>query len=286
VTRRLALALSLVLAAAGCSEAGLDSTAPTTGGATAVSTTVAATPSPGIAVIEVRDGDTFLAALDGGEEDVRLLGINAPERDECFGDAARAALADLLDAGPIRLEVRDERDQYGRLLAYVYAGEVLLNVSLVSNGFALAVQEDHALVEDLLRADERAFTGGLGLWAADACGTPSSAPVTILDVSYDPAGPDEDDLNGEWVLLGDLGDQDADLGGWTLRDESSQNRYLFPTGTVLTPGGQVRIHTGCGDDSPTDLYWCASGPVWNNGGDTVLLLDPQGNVAGRLRYSG
>ena len=102
----------------------------------------------------------------------------------------------------------------------------------------------------------------------------------------DPPGPDEDDLNGEWVLLGNLGDQDADLTGWVLRDESSQHRYRFPAGTILHPGEQVTVHTGRGVDAYGDLYWGKDGAVWNNGGDTAILLDPQGNVAGRLRYSG
>jgi hypothetical protein len=71
-----------------------------------------------------------------------------------------------------------------------------------------------------------------------------------------------------------------------LRDESSEHRYRFPRGTRLRPGEQVTVHTGCGDDGAGDLYWCKNGPVWNNGGDTALLLDPAGNVGGRLRYSG
>jgi hypothetical protein len=112
------------------------------------------------------------------------------------------------------------------------------------------------------------------------------APVTIIDLSFDPPGRDEDDLNGEWVLLADRSDLEADLSGWVLRDESSDHRYHFPAGTVLQPGGQVRVHTGSGNDGEGDLFWGEDGPVWNNGGDTALLLDPAGNVAGRLRYSG
>jgi len=286
MTRAPAPVLVIALLLAACAgEAGPAVT--TSPGPTATTATTGAyTTAPGVEVLEVFDGDTLLVSLEGTEEEVRLLGINAPERDECFGDEAREALAGRLVAGPLRLDTQEERDQFGRLLAYAYAGEDLLNLSLVADGFALALQDDHPMSAEFLRADERAFSGGRGLWAADACGTPSSAPVTLLDVEYNPAGPDEDDLNGEWVLLGNLADQDADLSGWTLRDESSQNRYAFPAGTLLSPGGQVLIHTGCGEDSPTDLYWCSAGPVWNNGGDTALLLDPAGNVAGRLRYSG
>ena len=286
VTRRLAPLAGLALVAAACTGDG--ATAATTGpGPTAAVTTSATTPAgPSITLIEVLDGDTVLVSIAGGEEAVRLLGINAPEQDECFGAQAREAAATLLTAGPLRLDIEPERDQFGRLLAYVHAGETLLNLALVEDGFALALQDDHPRLAEFRQADERAFAGGFGLWAADACGAPSSAPVTLLGVEFDPGGRDEDDLNGEWVLLGNLADQDADLTGWRLRDESSEHRYRFPRGTRLRPGEQVTVHTGCGEDAPGDLYWCADGPVWNNGGDTALLLDPAGNVAGRLRYSG
>ena len=283
--RRLAPLAGLALLAAACTSEG--GTVATTGAElTATLATTATTTGPPIILLEVFDGDTVLVSIAGVEEEVRLLGINAPEQDECFGAQAREAAATLLAAGPLRLDLEAERDQFGRLLAYVHAGETLLNLALVEDGFALALQVDHPRLAEFLQADERAFAGGLGLWAADACGVPSSVPFTLLDIEFDPRGPDEDDPNGEWVLLGNLADQDADLTGWMLRDESTQNRYAFPAGTLLSPGGQVLIHTGCGEDSPTDLYWCSAGPVWNNGGDTALLLDPAGNVAGRLRYSG
>ena len=277
-----ALAIALLLAACTGEAGPAVTTSPEPTATTA--TTGASTTSPGVEVLEVFDGDTLLVRLEGREEEARLLGINAPERDECFGDEAREALAGRLVAGPLRLETQEERDQFGRLLAYAYAGDNLLNLTLVADGFAIALQDGHPRLAEFLQADERAFSGGRGLWAADACGTPSSAPVTLLSIEYNPAGPDEDDLNGEWVLLANLADQNADLSGWTLRDESSQNRYAIPAGTLLAPGQQMTVHSGCGEDSPADLYWCSAGPVWNNGGDTALLLDPAGNVAGRLRY--
>ncbi|MFH1329424.1 MAG: lamin tail domain-containing protein [Actinomycetota bacterium] len=283
MTRRLAPLAALALLATACTGEG--GTVTTTGpGPTATIATTATTTGPPITLLEVFDGDTVLVSIEGVEEEVRLLGINAPERDECFGAQAREAAATLLAVGPLRLDIETERDQFGRLLAYAHAGETLLNLALVEDGFALALQDDHPRLAEFLQAGERAFAGGFGLWAADACGTPSSAPVTLVDVEFDPPGPDEDDLNGEWVLLGNLADQDADLTGWMLRDESSEHRYRFRPGTLLRPGEQVAVHTGCGNDAPGDLYWCQDGPVWNNGGDTALLLDPAGNVAGRLRY--
>jgi endonuclease YncB( thermonuclease family) len=285
VTRRLApVLLAGLLAACTAEDAGLTVTAPET----TVTTSPAAPTSAGTEaiVLEVFDGDTLLVSLDGAEEEVRLLGVNAPEQDECFGDRAREALSDLLAAGPLQLDIQDERDQYGRLLAYAHADGTFVNLSLVAAGFALAMHEDPPRLAEILEAGERAFAGGRGLWAADACGTPAAAALTLADLQPNPPGPDEDDLNGEWALLQNLGGRGADLTGWVLRDESSANRYHFPAGTLLAPGGQVTVHTGCGRDTPDALYWCHDGPVWNNGGDTALLLDPQGNVAGRLGYSG
>jgi micrococcal nuclease len=286
VTRRLAPALLAALMAAACAaeDGGPEVTAPQATNAT--STAAATAGGLEATVLQVYDGDSLLVSLEGTEEEVRLLGVNAPEQDECFANQAREALSGLLASGPLRLDLQEERDQFGRLLAYAYAGDTSLNLALVEGGFALALQDDDPQQAEFLRADERAFAAGLGMWAAAACGPPSSAPATLLDIAPNPPGPDEDDLNGEWVLLGNLGSRDADLTGWVLRDESSTNRYPFPAGTVLPPGKQVTVHTGCGRDREGDLYWCQDGPLWNNGGDTALLLDPRGNVAGRLRYSG
>jgi len=278
--------LLALLAAAGCTAAGDGTTPPPSSTSTTAASTAVPSTTPAITLLDVFDGDTFLVSTEGAEEEVRLLGINAPEREECFGVQATGALEAALGAGALRLEALEERDQFGRLLAYAYAGEALLNLTLIEDGYALALHSEHLLLAEFLQADERAFAAGVGMWAADACGTPSSAPVTLVGLEPDPPGPDEDDPNGEWVLLANLGDQDALLTGWLLRDESSQHRYRFRPGTLLRPGQQLRLHTGCGDDAPPDLYWCAGGPVWNNGGDTALLLDPRGNVAGRLGYSG
>jgi micrococcal nuclease len=286
VTRRLAPALLAALVATACAAEVGGPAAAATQATNPDSATPATAGGPEAVVLRVYDGDTLLVSLEGAEEEVRLLGVNAPEQDECFADQARRALSGLLASGPLRLDLQEERDQFGRLLAYAYAGDTFLNLALVDGGFALALQDDHPQQAEFLRADEQAFAAGRGMWAAAACGPPSPAFATLLDIAPNPPGPDEDDLNGEWVLLGNLGDRGADLTGWVLRDESSANRYAFPAGTLLQPGEEAAVHTGCGGDREGDLYWCHDGPVWNNGGDTVLLLDPRGNVAGRLRYSG
>ncbi len=291
--RRLALAAALALLGASCTggdagtvpTGGPGTSAPSSTVTTAVDTTDAAAGAP-VELITVFDGDTLLVRLDGAEEEVRLLGINTPEREECLSSEAREVTSSLVEAAPLSIEVVGDRDQFGRLLGYAYAGGALVNRALVEGGYALALQTDHPRLAEFLATEERAFADGAGLWAVDACGVPSPAVLMLADIEPDPPGPDEDNLNEEWVLLANEGADTADLTGWVLRDESSQNRYRFPDGTLLPSGEEVAVHTGCGADGQGDLYWCAGGPVWNNGGDAVLLLDPSGNVAARLRYGG
>jgi len=249
----------------------------------ALQTTVPLSGGTAAAVLKVFDGDTLLVLADGAEEEVRLLGINAPERDECYAEPAAAALARLTASGRVAIDTSAGRDGYGRLLGYVYVDGALANLTLITEGAAIATHTEHEMLDEFLAAEEAAFAASSGLWAAEACGPATIAGIEIVAVAANPAGPDEVDLDGEYVTLSFMGAA-ADLSGWTLRDESSQHRYRFPQGTQLGP--RLRVHTGCGADTTTDLYWCADGPVWNNAGDSILLLDPSGNVADRLRYSG
>jgi micrococcal nuclease len=80
-------------------------------------------------VVYVTDGDTLKVRLgDGTIEDVRLLGIDTPETKkpgvavECGGHDATAALEALASGRSVTLRgdtTQQERDRYGRLLAYV-----------------------------------------------------------------------------------------------------------------------------------------------------------------------
>ncbi|MFV0308309.1 MAG: thermonuclease family protein [Desertimonas sp.] len=131
-------------------------------------------------VERVIDGDTIDVTIDGHDERVRLLGIDTPETKipdtapECYGPEASARTGDLLPAGTsVRLE-RDvvARDDYGRLLAYVYRldDELLINEVLVRDGYArlLFIEPNGALRARLVAAARAAEAAGAGLWGA--CG--------------------------------------------------------------------------------------------------------------------
>ena len=103
--------------------------------------------TPANAVVElVVDGDTIDVTIDGDTERVRLIGIDTPETKkpdtpvECFGPEATAFTQSLLTPGtPVRLE-RDVvgRDDYGRLLAYLYraSDSIFVNYEIIRHGYA------------------------------------------------------------------------------------------------------------------------------------------------------
>ena len=97
-------------------------TSSTSAPSTSASTTETAADQ--VELVKVVDGDTVVVLLaDGRQEDVRLIGIDTPETGEEFADEATAALRSILESKPLRLEEDVEvRDQYERLLAYVWAG--------------------------------------------------------------------------------------------------------------------------------------------------------------------
>lgn len=241
------------------------------------------TTSSGLAsgdVVAITDGDTFDLATDVGDVTVRLLGVNAPEHDECFYDEAARGLEVDLESGDVALESHG-LDQFGRTLAYVWAGNKFVNLSLVASGLTIATTPDDEETQGpaLLSAEDEAYEEGIGLWSPAACGgAPTEAGLTIDVSGSNPPGDDTNVLHLEQVTILNDGESAADLSDWVLRDESSANRFRFREGTSIDPGSGLEI-------ASDDPGWePGGGPVWNNRGDMALLLTPEGAVAARHRY--
>lgn len=134
---------------------------------------------PDVGVVEwVVDGDTLDVEIGGRRERVRLIGIDTPEMNveegapECFAPEATAFLTDLLPAGSDVRLVRDVvgRDDYGRLLAYVYrrSDELFVNEAILANGYArpLTIAPNDAFTAEFVAATRAAKQAETGLWAA------------------------------------------------------------------------------------------------------------------------
>jgi micrococcal nuclease len=130
----------------------------------------------------IYDGDTIKVVNIGK---VRLIGIDAPERESSPKDAyymrqgisrktlrsvaSRATRFNIRHAKNriVRLEPnRRERDDYGRLLAFVYLPDgSLLNRLLVEKGLAAVYRRfDFPYRESFLEAEQKAREEGKGLW--------------------------------------------------------------------------------------------------------------------------
>ncbi|HHZ0716550.1 TPA: thermonuclease family protein [Escherichia coli] len=71
-------------------------------------------------VVRVLDGDTFELLVDQRPVRIRVTGIDAPEKDQPFGQRSRQSLAGMVDNNPVAVLVRG-KDRYGRTLGTVYA---------------------------------------------------------------------------------------------------------------------------------------------------------------------
>jgi micrococcal nuclease len=127
-------------------------------------------------VLRVVDGDTLHVRIPGSptpDEKVRLLRINTPERDEPGYERATAALMALVAGGRVELEWERpdgaERDEFGRLLAYVWTGERLVNLELVRQGWTRFFTKygTGRCAERFRAAEEEARAAKRGLWSAD-----------------------------------------------------------------------------------------------------------------------
>ncbi len=79
------------------------------------------------------DGDTIQSDIGN----IRLLGINTPERGEIYYDEAKAFLEINVLNKTVEIEFgKDRRDKYNRTLAYVFLNGKNINIEMVKNGLA------------------------------------------------------------------------------------------------------------------------------------------------------
>jgi endonuclease YncB( thermonuclease family) len=111
-------------------------------------------------VTYIFDGDSMEVMLDGHRKKVRMIGIDAPEKNQPFADQARRHLRRLCDDRSVELSVHG-RDQYDRLLAEVILNGVNLNRQMVREGYAWSYdRQDHSM----LALEQEARRARRGLW--------------------------------------------------------------------------------------------------------------------------
>ena len=119
-------------------------------------------------VTKIWDGDSI--RVSGIAQEVRLIGVDAAERGECYYSQSKGFAEDELVGEPVTLRVdrlNDESDH--RLFAYVYVDGEHYNLESVSQGYARerAYGPDYELRSEFEAAQQQAEQEHRGLW--DAC---------------------------------------------------------------------------------------------------------------------
>lgn len=140
-------------------------------------------------------------------------------------------------------------------------------------------------------AQARAAQDRRNLFDTDSCGAgPYQSSRLSVWVNADADGGDDDNVNGEWIRIGNSSTSAVPVGGWWVRD-SGLRRYTFPARTVVPARGAVYVHVGRGTDTATHKYWGLSSPVFENPtasarslGDGAYLFDPRGDLRSWMQY--
>lgn len=145
-----------------------------------------------VKVIRVIDGDTIKIE---GDKVVRYIGIDTPETVhpskpvQCYGKEASNKNKELVEGKEVKLEKDvSETDKYGRLLRYIWLGDMLVNEYLAREGYAYSstYPPDVKYQDRFLEVQKQAREEKKGLWG-EVC-NPSPTPTTVQKTTktYEP----------------------------------------------------------------------------------------------------
>ena len=150
--------------------------------------------SDAYSVVRVVDGDTIIVDMDGTEERIRMIVIDTSEsvhpdksKNVEYGEIASEFTKSLLEDQAVTLEYDvQERDKYGRILAYVYLDGEMINKTLLEEGHAKVATypPNVKYTKDFTAIQEKAREEKKGVWAYDAFEEGQTSQNTASDEEY------------------------------------------------------------------------------------------------------
>jgi micrococcal nuclease len=216
-------------------------------------------------VERIVDGDTIVA----NGENIRLLGINTPERGEEYYDEAKQYLSDLVLNKTVELEFGPERrDKYGRLLAYVYEGETLVNKEMVYQGYANIYFPS---------GKDNHYNSFLKLWRDcieqnhNLCEESAYVFAHCIELK------EISSLTQE-VVFHNKCERGYDITNWIIKGES-RKKFIIPTFKIKAYSDfTLKVGEGNSDQENQILYWTNEDQVWTSTGDSLFLRDDKNKL--------
>lgn len=137
-------------------------------------------------MVQVKDGDTIEVMIEGQSQQVRYIGIDAPEVGEpCYAEARQFNSYLVMSQGRTVYLEKDssEVDRYARLLRYVWLvgpdRYTMVNAELVAMGYAVAKSypPDTKYQSYLVQVEQQARQAGLTLCRITATSTVTTTPT-------------------------------------------------------------------------------------------------------------
>lgn len=229
-----------------------------------------------VEVVRVIDGDTVVLSDGYQEWNVRLVGVNTTELhgNEAMSLEALAFVEKWVKKHPV-VQTKDVGcDKYGRRLIVIENND--LSEALLKNGMAhifLVGDDNEALAKDmdrLVAAQEHARKKGIGIWSL-----PRFQHETVV-TSFHANGLGNDVSNPcvEYFRLANISNKTINLEGYQV--QLPDGKTITLPSFELEPGRSVRISSGEGTNSKSNLYLGSDKPLYNNASSSVWVSDKQG----------
>jgi micrococcal nuclease len=214
-------------------------------------------------VTRIVDGDTIKI---NGNETIRFLGINTPEKGELYYKEAKEFLEKLILNKTIKIERgKEDRDMYERLLRYVFLENKNVNLELIENGLAnLYIYDTDKYTQSLKNAWMNCVKENKNL-----CEKSKDKCADCIKLK-------ELDVKNQQVIFYNKCSFSCDLTSWTIKDEG-RKKFVFKT-FILKSNKEVEIKVGEGTDTENVLFWEGKDYVWTSSGDTLFLRDDEGKL--------
>ena len=149
----------------------------------------------------------------------------------------------------------------------------MFNAELMLQGYAqvMTIAPNVKYADMFVKFEREARGGNKGLWADAA---PIVEPVSGIVIAAV-------DLRAESVTIENGSTNGIDVSAWVLVSEIGDQRFTFPTGTVIPAGASISVVSGPNVTAGAGrLFWTRS-HIWNNDGDPAVLMDAVGREVSR-----